>query len=74
MATMYRILDEHTEVRERRNQLRHPTYQRPELLATGAKQLWVGYHQTARADQGPVLVSVRDPGRVQPLRPRLAHR
>jgi len=38
--TMYRILDEHTEVRERRNQLRHPTYQRPELLATGAKQLW----------------------------------
>lgn len=38
--TMYRILDEHTEVRERRNQLRHPTYQRPELLATGPKQLW----------------------------------
>jgi putative transposase len=38
--TMYRILDEHAEVRERRNQLRHPTYQRPELLATGPKQLW----------------------------------
>jgi putative transposase len=38
--TMYRILDEHTEVRERRNQLRHPTYRRPELLATGPKQLW----------------------------------
>ena len=38
--TMYRILDEHAEVRERRNQLRHPAYQRPELLATGPKQLW----------------------------------
>jgi hypothetical protein len=24
--TMYRILDEHTEVRERRNQLQHPNY------------------------------------------------
>jgi putative transposase len=38
--TMYRILAEHAEVRERRNQLRHPTYQRPELLATAPKQLW----------------------------------
>jgi len=38
--TMYRILDEHAEMRERRNQLRHPVYQRPELLATGPKQLW----------------------------------
>ena len=37
---MYRILDQHAEVRERRNQLRHPAYQRPELLATGPKQLW----------------------------------
>ena len=38
--TMYRILSEHDEVRERRNQLRHPAYARPELLATGPKQLW----------------------------------
>jgi len=38
--TMYRILDAHAEVRERRDQLRHPTYRRPELLATGPKQLW----------------------------------
>jgi putative transposase len=38
--TMYRILDEHAEVRERRDQLRHPSYTRPELLATGPKQLW----------------------------------
>ena len=38
--TMYRILDEYQEVRERRNQLRHPAYTKPELLATGSNQLW----------------------------------
>ena len=38
--TMYRILEEHQEVRERRNQLRHPVYSKPELLATGPNQLW----------------------------------
>ena len=30
----------HAEVRERRNQLRHPVYQKPELLATGPNQVW----------------------------------
>jgi putative transposase len=38
--TMYRILDEHQEVRERRNQLRHPKYVKPELLATNPNMLW----------------------------------
>ncbi len=38
--TIYRILAERQEVRERRNQLRHPTYTRPELLATAPNQLW----------------------------------
>lgn len=38
--TMYRVLDGHDEVRERRNQLQHPTYSKPELLATGPNQLW----------------------------------
>lgn len=38
--TMYRVLDEYQEVRERRNQLRHPDYVKPELLATGPNQLW----------------------------------
>jgi putative transposase len=37
---MYRILDEFAEVRERRNQLTHPNYQKPELLATGPNQVW----------------------------------
>ena len=40
IRTMYRILDEHDEVRERRQQLRHPLYQKPELLAEGANQVW----------------------------------
>ena len=38
--TMYRILEAHAEVRERRDQLRHPSYSKPELLATGPNQLW----------------------------------
>ncbi len=38
--TMYRILDDHAETRERRNVLRHPVYHKPELLATGANMLW----------------------------------
>ena len=38
--TMYRILAANQEVRERRNQLRHPSYAAPELLATGPNELW----------------------------------
>jgi len=38
--TMYRILDEYDEVQERRNQLHHPAYTKPELLATGPNQVW----------------------------------
>jgi putative transposase len=37
--TMYRILAANAEVRERRDQLRHPAYARPELLATGPREL-----------------------------------
>lgn len=40
IRTMYRILDAHGEVKERRNQLRHPAYHKPELLATGPNQVW----------------------------------
>jgi putative transposase len=38
--TMYRILNEHHEVREQRNQLRHPNHPKPELVATAPNQLW----------------------------------
>lgn len=40
VRTMYRILKERDEVRERRNQLRHPKYKKPELLATKPNQVW----------------------------------
>lgn len=40
VRTFYRLLHSHQEVRERRNQLRHPSYQRPELLATAPNQVW----------------------------------
>ena len=38
--SMYRILNAYDQVRERRNQLAHPTYQKPELLAKGPNELW----------------------------------
>jgi putative transposase len=38
--TMYRILAENQEIRERRDQLQHPIYVKPELLATRPNQVW----------------------------------
>ncbi len=38
--TMYRILAEQGESRERRDLLVHPPYQKPELLATAPNQVW----------------------------------
>jgi putative transposase len=37
---MYRILAEHGAVKERRDQLRHPAYAKPELLATRPNEVW----------------------------------
>lgn len=38
--TMYRLLAQQGEVRERRDQLTHPAYTKPELLATRPNELW----------------------------------
>ena len=38
--TMYRVLAANHQVRERRNQLSHPTYKKPELLAKGQNEVW----------------------------------
>jgi putative transposase len=38
--TMYRVLAANQSVRERRNQLQHPTYTKPELVATEPNQVW----------------------------------
>ena len=40
VRTMYRILAQQDELRERRNLCRHPHYAKPELLATAPNQLW----------------------------------
>ncbi len=40
VRSMYRYLAAAGEVRERRNQLAHPNYKKPELLATGPNQVW----------------------------------
>lgn len=40
IRTMYNLLNKCGEVRERRDQLRHPDYKKPELMATGPNQVW----------------------------------
>ncbi|MBL8483048.1 MAG: transposase family protein, partial [Rhodocyclaceae bacterium] len=40
ISTMYRLLRAARAVRERRDQLRHPSYRKPELLATGPNEVW----------------------------------
>ena len=40
IRTMYRLLEAQGEVRERRNQLTHLPYQKPELMATAPNRLW----------------------------------
>ena len=40
VRTMYRLLEDHVQLRERRNQLRHLEYRKPELLATAPNQVW----------------------------------
>ncbi len=40
VRTMYRVLAEADEVRERRDQARHPAYTKPELVATAPNHVW----------------------------------
>jgi putative transposase len=40
VSTMYRVLRDHDEVRERRRQATHPAAKKPELLAEGPNQCW----------------------------------
>ena len=40
IRTMYRVLHANGEVRDRRRQLRHPAYQKPELLAEAPNRVW----------------------------------
>jgi putative transposase len=40
ISTMYRILRANRQVRERRDQCRHPKYKKPELLAVAPNEVW----------------------------------
>jgi putative transposase len=40
ISTMYRVLHEHDEVRERRRQATHPAHKKPELMASGPNEIW----------------------------------
>ena len=40
IRTMYRLLEQNGEIRERRQQLRHPAYRKPELLAERPNAVW----------------------------------
>lgn len=40
VSTMYRVLHEYDEVRERRRQATHPAHKKPELIAEGPNQCW----------------------------------
>ena len=70
--TMYRVLAAHAEVRERRDQLRHPVYAAPELLARRPNELW-SWDITKLLGPGEVdlLLPVRHARRLQPVRGRL---
>ncbi len=75
IRTMYRILDEHDEVRERRDQLRHPVYHKPELLAEGPNQVWSwDINQADGAGEVELLLSLRHPRHLQPPGRRLVRR
>jgi putative transposase len=66
VSTMYRLLAEQDEVRERRNQLVHPPYAKPELLATAPNQLW-SWDITKLLGPVELLLPLRHLGCLQPL-------
>ena len=69
---MYRILAaHHGGVRDRRNQLTHPPYATPELLATRPNEVWSWDVSKLRPGEVDLLLPVRDPRCVQPLHRRL---
>ena len=67
--TMYRVLASQVPVRERRAQRSHPKYQKPELMARGPGQVWSwDITRAAGAEEVELLLPLRDPGHLQPLR------
>jgi putative transposase len=70
-STMYRILREHDEVRERRRQATHPAHKKPELIATRPNEVWSWDITKLHDGEVDLLLLVRDLGHLEPLRRRL---
>lgn len=67
VRTMYRLLNTQGGSCERRRQLTHPAYAKPELLAVAPNQVWSwDFHLAEGAGKVDLLPSVRDPGHLQP--------
>lgn len=69
--TIHRILAENGELKERRNQLRHPQYKKPELLATGPNQVELIFRFRALAPWNlsrvqDLIAAARVAGHLQP--------
>jgi putative transposase len=66
IRTLYRILAGNGEVRERRDQLRHPVYQKPELLAEAANQVWSWDITKLTSEPPRVCRRLQLPNRMEP--------
>ena len=70
--TMYRLLAAEQPVRERRNQLSHPHYAKPELVATAPNQVWSWDITRLLGPQAlDLLLSLCPARHLQPIRRRL---
>jgi hypothetical protein len=69
VSTMYRVLHEHDEVRERRRQATHPAHKKPELIATGANSVWSwDITKLHGPEKWTYYLPLRHFGHLQPLR------
>ena len=59
--TMYRVIESEDEVRERRDQARHPVYAKPELVATAPNQVWTWDITKLNGPMARALVRRRHP-------------
>ena len=67
--TMYRVLASEVPVQERRAQRTHPEYKKPELMATAPNQVWSwDITRLLGPEEVELLLPLRDPGHLQPLR------
>jgi len=58
VSTMYRLLREAGQVRERGAQAAHPARKKPELIATGPNQVW-SWDITKLAGRGAACITTR---------------